>query len=130
MTICVDQYGSPCDCNQPGAMVAKGQSIRVNALMMDSAQRSVSTVYLDDDNGQSAYEKSVTDGWKRGHTDTAGGDPEDEHDMRVANAWRMPAADTADSVSGCQPAGSHVADGDDYQARYEARTCNSWRGAQ
>lgn len=130
MTICVDQYGNQCDCNEPGAMVAPGQSLRISALMMDSAQRAAPTVHMDDDNGQAAYEKSVSDGWKRGagRTDTAGSDPQAAYEQRINDAWRRPAADTANGSQSVSR--SHVADGDDGQAAYEARTCNAWRRTQ
>lgn len=108
MTICVDQFGNQCDCDQPGAIVADGGIVRASMLHLDSAQRSVSSVPAAD--------------W-HGDPDRELADAQARYERRIADGWKRPTDPASNGTTDASTTGSG-----DYMARYESRLTSAWRG--
>ena len=100
-----NEFGQPCDkfgkvIRQP-EIVADGESIHVNMLFMDNAQRTVHDACNDgNDSDLTPYDIAIRDGWKNGPTKTANttatpADAAAAYEERIANAWKTIPADYA-----------------------------------
>lgn len=142
-----------CECGVP-AVLGDGQGIRMSMMFADGASGGArfqdgqpvdQAMPQDDDNGQSAYERRISDAWRPGPRPTGSTVKDDAHDSdptdngqsayerRLSDAWK----------SGPKPAdpyGNAVKDGscrdrpvdddaDNGQAAYEQRLSDAWKHA-